>query len=177
MAAARRQVGQHRRPQHSGALVARREGAELVAYERLRGGQIAREEVHQRREEVHQRDVLEAREAGRRAPSQLRDAPRPLGCSRPRRKPSTPVPTLPTARCTSRAAAAVALARAAAEGARLIADLDSVDDETARDHARAVFSTLRRSIGEEDYRDVVSQLPDDYEVLVGPPVSTPPAQA
>ncbi|MGZ6669474.1 MAG: DUF2267 domain-containing protein [Solirubrobacteraceae bacterium] len=51
----------------------------------------------------------------------------------------------------------------------MIADLDSVDDETARDHARAVFSTLRRSIGEEDYRDVVSQLPDDYEVLVGPP--------
>ena len=28
---------------------------------------------------------------------------------------------------------------------------------------------LRRSIGEEEYRDVVSQLPDDYEVLVGPP--------
>jgi uncharacterized protein (DUF2267 family) len=52
---------------------------------------------------------------------------------------------------------------------REIADLEGVDEETARDHARAVFSTLRRAISEEEYRDVVSQLPDDYEVLVGPP--------
>jgi uncharacterized protein (DUF2267 family) len=56
-----------------------------------------------------------------------------------------------------------------AEFLREIADLEGVDDETARDHARAVFSILRRSIGDEEYRDVLSQLPDDYEVLVGPP--------
>ena len=50
-----------------------------------------------------------------------------------------------------------------------IADLEGVDDETARDHARAVFSVLRGVIGEKEYRDVVAQLPDDYAVLVGPP--------
>jgi uncharacterized protein (DUF2267 family) len=56
-----------------------------------------------------------------------------------------------------------------AEFVREIADLEGVDDETARDHARAVFSVLRGLIGEKEYRDVAAQLPDDYAMLVGPP--------
>jgi uncharacterized protein (DUF2267 family) len=54
------------------------------------------------------------------------------------------------------------------EFVREIADLERVDEQTARRHARAAFSALRKAIGESEYRDVLSQLPDDYAVLTGP---------
>jgi uncharacterized protein (DUF2267 family) len=54
------------------------------------------------------------------------------------------------------------------EFVREIADLERVDYETARRHARAVFSTLRKAISEKEYRDMFSELPDEYAVLIGP---------
>jgi uncharacterized protein (DUF2267 family) len=54
------------------------------------------------------------------------------------------------------------------EFVREIADLEGVADETARRHARAVFATVRKAIGTKEYRDVFSQVPDDYAVLLGP---------
>jgi uncharacterized protein (DUF2267 family) len=55
------------------------------------------------------------------------------------------------------------------EFVREIADLERVDEETARRHARAVFSTLRNVISPKEYRDLFSELPDDYIVLLGRP--------
>jgi uncharacterized protein (DUF2267 family) len=49
-----------------------------------------------------------------------------------------------------------------------IADLEGVDAERARLHARAVFSVLRETISREEFRDVFEQLPDEYAVLLGP---------
>jgi uncharacterized protein (DUF2267 family) len=54
------------------------------------------------------------------------------------------------------------------EFVREIADLEGVDPDTARRHARAVFSTLRTVIGTTEYRDIFSEVPDEYAVLLGP---------
>jgi uncharacterized protein (DUF2267 family) len=43
-----------------------------------------------------------------------------------------------------------------------VAELEGVDTLTARDHAQAVLATLREALGEEEFRDVTSQLPADY---------------
>jgi uncharacterized protein (DUF2267 family) len=49
-----------------------------------------------------------------------------------------------------------------------IADLEGVDADTARRHARAVFSTLRTVIGTKEYGDMLAQVPSEYAVLLGP---------
>jgi uncharacterized protein (DUF2267 family) len=50
-----------------------------------------------------------------------------------------------------------------------IAELEDVDPFEAREHARAVFATLREAVGDEEYFDVTVQLPPDYEVVLPAP--------
>jgi uncharacterized protein (DUF2267 family) len=50
-----------------------------------------------------------------------------------------------------------------------IAEQEGVTPEQARQHARAVFATLREAIGEKEFADVTAQLPDDYAVLLPRP--------
>jgi uncharacterized protein (DUF2267 family) len=54
------------------------------------------------------------------------------------------------------------------EFVREIADLEGVDPMTARHHAQAVFSALRTVIDTKEYRDIYSEVPDEYAVLLGP---------
>jgi uncharacterized protein (DUF2267 family) len=54
------------------------------------------------------------------------------------------------------------------EFVREIADLEGVDPMTARHHAEAVFSALRTVVGTKEYRDIYSEVPDEYAVLLGP---------
>jgi uncharacterized protein (DUF2267 family) len=51
---------------------------------------------------------------------------------------------------------------------RRIAEREGVTPEVAREHARAVFATLRESISEEFF-DVTAQLPNDYWILLPRP--------
>jgi uncharacterized protein (DUF2267 family) len=46
-----------------------------------------------------------------------------------------------------------------------IARKASVDRSTATEHARAVLTTLREAVGEDEWRDTVAQLPADYGAL------------
>jgi uncharacterized protein (DUF2267 family) len=47
----------------------------------------------------------------------------------------------------------------------LAADREGVPTEAARDHARAVFATLREALTEKAFHDVESELPREYAVL------------
>ena len=49
-----------------------------------------------------------------------------------------------------------------------IADLEGTDIQDAREHAPVVFAVLRHLIGDEPFRDVFEQVPDDYAVILGP---------
>jgi uncharacterized protein (DUF2267 family) len=46
-----------------------------------------------------------------------------------------------------------------------IADLEGTTPDQAKEHARAVFATLRQTVGEKEFRDVTAQLPKEYAVL------------
>jgi uncharacterized protein (DUF2267 family) len=46
-----------------------------------------------------------------------------------------------------------------------IAKLEAVSKGETTQHARAVFTVLRQSIGDKEWRDIVSRLPDDYRIL------------
>jgi uncharacterized protein (DUF2267 family) len=45
---------------------------------------------------------------------------------------------------------------------RRVAEREGIDEETARDHARAVILTMREAIGDDEFFDVTSELPADY---------------
>jgi uncharacterized protein (DUF2267 family) len=47
-----------------------------------------------------------------------------------------------------------------------IAERQGVDLERAGDHARAVLTTLREAVGDEEFSDVTVELPRDYEDLL-----------
>ncbi|WP_170223585.1 DUF2267 domain-containing protein [Nonomuraea turkmeniaca] len=47
-----------------------------------------------------------------------------------------------------------------------IAERENVSPEVAREHARAVFMTLRESIPSEEFFDVTAQLPSDYAAFL-----------
>jgi uncharacterized protein (DUF2267 family) len=47
-----------------------------------------------------------------------------------------------------------------------VAEREGVTPDTAREHARAVFLTLREVVGEKEFSDVLAQLPKDYDVLL-----------
>jgi uncharacterized protein (DUF2267 family) len=47
-----------------------------------------------------------------------------------------------------------------------IADLEGTTPNQAKEHARAVFATLRQTVGEKEFRDVAAQLPKEYAGLV-----------
>jgi uncharacterized protein (DUF2267 family) len=50
-----------------------------------------------------------------------------------------------------------------------VAEREGVTPDVAREHARAVFATLRKVIGEKEMCDVEAQLPDEYSVLLARP--------
>jgi uncharacterized protein (DUF2267 family) len=52
---------------------------------------------------------------------------------------------------------------------REVAEREGVTPDVAREHARAVFATLREVIGEKEMSDVEAQLPDEYSVLLARP--------
>jgi uncharacterized protein (DUF2267 family) len=45
---------------------------------------------------------------------------------------------------------------------RRVAEREGVTPAEAREHARAVFATLREAVGEDEFRDVSVQLPLEY---------------
>jgi uncharacterized protein (DUF2267 family) len=47
-----------------------------------------------------------------------------------------------------------------------LAGREGVDPEEAREHARAVLVTLREAVGEQEFRDITVQLPDEYEAAL-----------
>jgi uncharacterized protein (DUF2267 family) len=52
---------------------------------------------------------------------------------------------------------------------RGVAEREGVTPEQAREHARAVFATLREAIGEEEFADVTAQVPDEYTAVLARP--------
>jgi uncharacterized protein (DUF2267 family) len=55
------------------------------------------------------------------------------------------------------------------EFVRRVAEREGVTPAEARDHARAVFATLREAVGEEEFRDIRAQLPLEYAALEARP--------
>jgi uncharacterized protein (DUF2267 family) len=47
-----------------------------------------------------------------------------------------------------------------------VAEREGISPEDAREHARAVLVTLREAVGEQEFRDVTVQLPDEYEATL-----------
>lgn len=47
-----------------------------------------------------------------------------------------------------------------------VAELEDVSTEAAREHARAVFRTLREAISKKEFGDTMAQLPDEYRELL-----------
>jgi uncharacterized protein (DUF2267 family) len=47
-----------------------------------------------------------------------------------------------------------------------VAGREGVDPNDAREHVRAVLVTLREAVGEEEFRDITVQLPDEYEAAL-----------
>jgi uncharacterized protein (DUF2267 family) len=52
------------------------------------------------------------------------------------------------------------------EFVRRVAEREGVPEETAKEHARAVFAALGRALDVKELRDMVSELPKDYHELV-----------
>ena len=52
------------------------------------------------------------------------------------------------------------------EFVRLVAEREGVSPAEAREHARAVFATLREAVGDDEFFDVTVQLPDEYVPLL-----------
>jgi uncharacterized protein (DUF2267 family) len=55
----------------------------------------------------------------------------------------------------------------AAEFIRRVADREQVELDTAEEHARAVFTALARLVRGDEIRDLLAQLSNDYERLLG----------
>jgi uncharacterized protein (DUF2267 family) len=51
------------------------------------------------------------------------------------------------------------------EFVRRVAEREGVGLEAAFEHARAVIATLREAVGEEEFRDVSAQLPQEYAAI------------
>jgi uncharacterized protein (DUF2267 family) len=49
---------------------------------------------------------------------------------------------------------------------RRVAEREGISLDTAFEHVRAVLSTLREAVGEQEFLDVTAQLPDEYEVAL-----------
>ena len=49
------------------------------------------------------------------------------------------------------------------------AEREGVTPDAAREHARAVFATLREALSDKEFSDTVVQLPDDYSALLARP--------
>ena len=50
---------------------------------------------------------------------------------------------------------------------RRVAEREGILFDQALEHVRAVLTTLREAVGEQEFLDVTVQLPDDYKALVG----------
>jgi uncharacterized protein (DUF2267 family) len=50
-----------------------------------------------------------------------------------------------------------------------VAEREGVTPDEAREHARAVFATLREALSDKEFSDTVVQLPDDYSALLARP--------
>jgi uncharacterized protein (DUF2267 family) len=48
-----------------------------------------------------------------------------------------------------------------------VAEREGVDPDEAREHARAVLTTLRESIPDREVFDIVAELPLEYDQLLG----------
>jgi uncharacterized protein (DUF2267 family) len=55
------------------------------------------------------------------------------------------------------------------EFVRSLAEREGVTPEQAKEHARAVFATLREAVGEKEFADTAAQLPKDYASLLARP--------
>jgi uncharacterized protein (DUF2267 family) len=55
-----------------------------------------------------------------------------------------------------------------AEFVQAVTEREGVPPEDAREHARAVLSTLREAVSEKEFSDTVAQLPDEYRALLSP---------
>jgi uncharacterized protein (DUF2267 family) len=55
------------------------------------------------------------------------------------------------------------------EFVRRVAEREAVTPEETREHARAVFATLREAVPDKEFFDVTAQLPDNYTVLLARP--------
>jgi uncharacterized protein (DUF2267 family) len=49
-----------------------------------------------------------------------------------------------------------------------VAEREGVDPFTARDHVRAVMLALREAVGDEEFFDIKSELPVEYEQVLAP---------
>lgn len=56
--------------------------------------------------------------------------------------------------------------RTASEFVQVVAEREGVDQDTARRHIRAVLAALRAALGDEEFSDMVVELPKDYDVLI-----------
>jgi uncharacterized protein (DUF2267 family) len=54
------------------------------------------------------------------------------------------------------------------EFVRRVSELEGVDPDTAREHARSVIEVLYEAVSEGEMDDVVAQLPADYRQVFGP---------
>jgi uncharacterized protein (DUF2267 family) len=52
---------------------------------------------------------------------------------------------------------------------RRVAEREGVTPDEAFEHARAVFATLREAVGDEEFRDVSAQLPQEYAAVSAHP--------
>jgi len=55
------------------------------------------------------------------------------------------------------------------EFVRRVAEREGVPEDEAREHARAVFETLRDAVGEREFLDVSAQLPLEYTAVAARP--------
>ena len=59
--------------------------------------------------------------------------------------------------------------RSVDEFLRIISDRERGTPEQAKEHAQAVFATLREAVGEREFADTVAQLPKDYAPVLARP--------
>jgi uncharacterized protein (DUF2267 family) len=53
-----------------------------------------------------------------------------------------------------------------ADFVRVVAEREGAAPEDAREHARAVLTTMREAVSDKEFADTMAQLPDDYRALV-----------
>lgn len=49
---------------------------------------------------------------------------------------------------------------------RQVADVEGISMDRAFEHVRAVLTTPREAVGEQEFLDVLAQLPDEYAVAL-----------